>query len=134
MCSSDLRIGLLAARHGLQAATHTWSDAVALVANMHVISSLPNGLTVEIDRTGNSLIDELLVEPLKVVDGEVALPQAPGLGIELNAEVVRRCRLPKGQPIPHGNYSDMVFGRNYYTPADLYDLAPQATALSGLSN
>src|SRR5436190_2571534 len=26
-------------------ATHTWSDAVALVANMHVVASLDNGIT-----------------------------------------------------------------------------------------
>lgn len=115
------RIGELAAQHGLRVATHTWSDAVALVANMHLIASLPNGLMVEMDRTGNLLIDELLQEPLAVTDGEVSLPQAPGLGVELNEEVVDRYALPPGSQVPDGNYSDVVFGGTSYTPAGPYD-------------
>ena len=115
------RIGELAAHYGLRVATHSWSDAVAIVANMHVIASLENGITVEIDRTGNSLIDELLVTPLRVLDGEVAVPHGPGLGIELNPAALERFRMPKGAPLPDGNYSDMVFGRDYFTPAGPYD-------------
>jgi D-galactarolactone cycloisomerase len=115
------QIGELAAQNGLRVATHTWSDAVALVANMHVVASLPNGLMVEMDRTGNPLIDELLEEPVKVRDGQVALPQAPGLGVELNYEVLERYSLPPGTAIPDGNYSDVIFGRAFYEPAGPYD-------------
>ena len=114
------RIGLMAAEHGLRVATHGWSDAIAVVANMHVIASLPTGLTVEIDRTGNGLVDQLLTEPLKVVDGMIAVPQAPGLGIELNPAAIECFTLPYGH-LPDGNYSDMVFGRGFYTPADAYE-------------
>jgi L-alanine-DL-glutamate epimerase-like enolase superfamily enzyme len=116
------RIGELAAQYGVPVATHSWSDAVAIVANMHVIASLENGITVEIDRTGNALIDELLVAPLRVRDGEVALPHGPGLGIELNPTALERFRMPKGVPVPDGNYSDMVFGHDFFTPAGPYDL------------
>ena len=115
------RIGTLAAEYGLRVATHSWSDAVAIVANMHVIASLENGITVEIDRTGNSLIDDLLVTPLRILDGEVTLPQGPGLGIELDPAALERFRMPKGVPLPDGNYSDMVFGRDYFRPAGPYD-------------
>jgi L-alanine-DL-glutamate epimerase-like enolase superfamily enzyme len=108
------RIGLAAAERGLQVATHTWSDAVALVANMHLIASLPNGITVEVDRTGNPFVDELLAKPLIVHGGEIALPTGPGLGIQLDEEVVDRYTLPPGAPIPDGSYSDMVFGRGQY--------------------
>ncbi len=114
------RIGLMAQEHGLRVATHTWSDAVALVANMHLIASLPNGVTVEVDRTGNPMIDDLLTEPLVVREGEIALPDRPGLGIELNMDVVKALTLPAGVPIPHGSYSDMVFGKEHWTPAAPY--------------
>jgi L-alanine-DL-glutamate epimerase-like enolase superfamily enzyme len=114
------RIGLMAAEHGLRVATHTWSDAVALMANMHLIASLSNGITVEMDRTGNAFIDELLVDPLAVQDGEIALPQKPGLGVELNEELIRDYLLPPGSPIPEGNYSDMAFGREHYVELPPY--------------
>ena len=115
------RIGELATERGFRVATHTWSDAVALVANMHVIASLPNSITVEVDQTGNPFIEDLLAEPLKVVGGEIAMPQKSGLGIELNEETVERYALPAGTPTPEGNYSDMFFGRRYYAPAGPYE-------------
>jgi L-alanine-DL-glutamate epimerase-like enolase superfamily enzyme len=118
------RIAALAARHDLPVATHSWSDAVAIVANAHLVASLPNGLTVEIDRTGNALVDELLSQPLQLIDGELVLPQGPGLGIELSEEALCRYCLPRGEAIPPGNYSDMVFGRGFYTPAPAYEPVP----------
>ena len=93
---------------------------MALTANMHVIAALPNGLSVEVDRTGNPFIDELLVEPHKVMDGLVRLPEAPGLGIDLNESVVRRLTLPADQPVPNGAYSDMSFGREYWVHREPY--------------
>ena len=91
--SEVLRVARLAAEAGLKVAPHSWSDAVAIFANAHVVAGLPHGLTVEIDQTGNPLVDELFVEPLKVVDGRLQLSERPGLGVELNpvyAEMARR--------------------------------------------
>lgn len=115
------RIAALASRHDLRVATHSWSDAVAIVANAHLMASLPNGLTVEIDRTGNPLVDDLLSQPLQLIDGELVVPQGPGLGIELREDALRRYSLPRGEAIPPGNYSDMVFGRTFYTPQRPYE-------------
>ncbi len=114
------RVGASAENAGLRVAPHTWSDAVAMVGNMHVVASLSNSITVEMDQTGNPFIDDLLVEKLRVEEGELPMPQGPGLGIELNDEVVERYTLPAGSPVPAGNYSDMVFGRDHYAPASPY--------------
>ncbi len=113
-------VGASAENAGLRVAPHTWSDAVAMVGNMHVVASLSNSITVEMDQTGNPFIDDLLVEKLRVEEGELAMPQSPGLGIELNDEVVERYTLPAGSAVPTGNYSDMVFGREHYAPAGPY--------------
>jgi L-alanine-DL-glutamate epimerase-like enolase superfamily enzyme len=114
------RVGLLAAKHGLGVATHSWSDVIAIVANAHVIASLPTGLTVEIDATGNALVNQLLAEPLEIVDGELAIPQKPGLGIELDPAALKRLTLPDNK-FPDGNYSDLIFGRRFYAPAAPYE-------------
>ena len=114
------RIGKLAHDYGAAVATHTWSDAVAVMANAHVVAALPNGLTVEVDRTGNPFIDELLVEPLQVRDGLLTLPAAPGLGIELNERTLERLRVEATARVADGNYSDMVFGANYLHVAPPY--------------
>lgn len=105
------KVARLAEAHGLRFATHSWSDAVAIVANAHVVGAMPNGLTVEIDRMNNPFVDELLGRPLAAVDGEIALGERPGLGIELNWELIDRSRLSDPLHIPEGVYSDMMFGR-----------------------
>ena len=108
------RVARLAQQHDLRVATHTWSDAVAVVANAHVIAAAPNGLTVEMDQTGTPFMEDLLVEPLRIVDGQLQLSDAPGLGIELDRQVVDRLRMADPLKIPHGVYSDMMFGKAHF--------------------
>lgn len=116
-----VRIGRLAQEAGLKVGTHTWSDAVALVANAHFVASLPNGLTVEVDQTGNPSIDQLLAEPLVVQDGQLLLGDRPGLGIDLNMDVVGRLNAAYGERMKDGNYSDLIFGREYASAAPPYE-------------
>ena len=104
-----LRIASEAAERDVRIAPHTWSDAVALTANMHLVAATPHALTVEVDQTGNPFIEALLVGGPRVTEGQVELPQGPGLGVELNQDTVRKYTVPRGQATPPGNYSDMVF-------------------------
>lgn len=103
----------LAKEFGARVAPHTWSDAPTVIANAHVIAAIDHGITVEVDQTGNPFIEELLTEPLRIIDGRLQLSDAPGLGIRLNEEVVKRHRMADPFTLPDGSYSDMVFGRRY---------------------
>lgn len=123
-----LRIAKLAVDAGLKVAPHTWSDAVSLVANAHIVAALPHGLTVEVDQTGNPFIEELLSEPLHVVDGKLRLNDAPGLGIALDPAVLRRLAVPRDVTMAEGNYSDLVFGRKHYSIAPPYGPIPPQDA------
>ena len=118
--SEVVRVARMAAEAGLRFAPHTWSDAVTVVANAHVVAAFPHGITVEVDRTGNPFIDELLEEPLDVCDGMLRLSDRPGLGITLNRAVLERYRLADPYAPPEGFYSDMVFGPDWYHPAPAY--------------
>ena len=118
--SEALRVAQVASKAGLKVAPHSWSDAVAVMANAHVVASQPHALTVEIDQTGDPFVDELLGEPLQVSDGQLLLSDQPGLGIEIDATVVERYRLPNPRDAPDGHYSDVVFGKAWYRPAPAY--------------
>ena len=107
--SEVVKVGRLAAAHGCRLAPHSWSDAVAITANAHVVAALANGVTVEVDQTGNPFVDRPLGEPLKVVDGHLTLSDAPGLGIEIDEAILKDFVLPPGT-LPDGSYSDMAFG------------------------
>jgi len=119
--TESMRIARMAVEHGVRIAPHTWSDAVALIANAHVVAAIPHGVTVEVDQTGNPSIDELLSEPLRIEDGLLHLPDRPGLGIELNQATVDRLAVPSGQFMLDGNYSDFVFGRQHYSVPPPYE-------------
>ncbi|HYM51129.1 MAG TPA: mandelate racemase/muconate lactonizing enzyme family protein [Candidatus Limnocylindrales bacterium] len=119
--SESLRIAEMARPLGVRIAPHTWSDAVALTANAHVVAALPHGVTVEVDQTGNPSIEQLLVEPLHIEDGKLLLSRAPGLGVELNPQTLNRLRVPPGQLMLDGNYSDLIFGPEHYAVAPPYE-------------
>ena len=74
-----------------------------------VVAASPNGLTCEVDQTGNRFIEEL-VGPLPIRDGMLELGDRPGLGITLDEDLVRELRVDPFS-MPDGNYCDVIFGR-----------------------
>jgi hypothetical protein len=93
---------------GLRFAPHSWCDPVAVISNAHVVASHGNGITAEIDQTGNRFIEELLGYPLTVNDGMLELGNRPGLGIELDPAAIKRFRVASPSDIPDGNHSDII--------------------------
>lgn len=118
------RVADMAHKAGLKLAPHSWSDAVAIMANAQVVAATPHALTVEIDQTGNPFVEELLAEPLQVKDGRLQLSRRPGLGIELNQATVEKYRMLDPLSVPDGWYSDMVFGQQDNRPAAPYRERP----------
>jgi D-galactarolactone cycloisomerase len=114
------KVAMMASAHNLGVATHTWSDALAVVANAHVVAACDTGITVEVDQTGNPFIEELLNAPLAISAGVLDLGEKPGLGIELNFEALEKYRMADPLRVPDGRYSDMTFGAEYFTPTAAY--------------
>lgn len=96
------KILALATSFGVLTVPHVWGSGVALAAAAHALATIPaaphtfapvpleNAPVIEYDRSPNPLRDELLVEGFPLVDGQVAVPQGPGLGIRIDEEVLRR--------------------------------------------
>lgn len=93
-----LFIGELAALSGIRCIPHCWGGAISIAASVQLLSLLPDphwGLPtdtplLELDLSENPWRTEIVKEPFKVVDGEITVPKAPGLGIEVNEDVIRR--------------------------------------------
>lgn len=107
--SEVMRIGQLAAAHGIGLAPHTWCDIVAVTANAHVVAASPNGVTCEVDQTGNRFIEEL-GGPLRLEDGQLVLGERPGLGVDLDEDLVSELSVDPHR-MPDGNYCDVIMGR-----------------------
>lgn len=89
------KVAALAEAHGKPVVPHVFSSAVASIANMHFIASLPNAGLLEFDQNPNPLRSELFEEPILAdAGGQVRLPNRPGLGVTLDQAVVDRYRVP----------------------------------------
>jgi len=80
---------------GLGYTPHTWSNGVGFLINLHVHAAGPRNYPIEYPLEPPGWIPEvrdgILAEPISVAsDGTVAVPQAPGLGIELDEEKLAR--------------------------------------------
>lgn len=106
------KVAKLAQEYTMRFGTHSWSDAVAIIANAQVVSAMPNGISVEIDQMNNPFVNDLLDEPLSITEGLLKLSDAPGLGISLNTDVVERLRMTDPLCMPDGVFSDMMFGKD----------------------
>jgi len=89
------RVAALAHAYNLRIAPHTgFSGGVAHLAALHLAAALPNVSTYEYFYAPNALRD-LFVEPFPAPHrGTVALPTAPGLGLELDWDRIRRYEVP----------------------------------------
>lgn len=88
--SESRRIGWAAAEHGVRLIPHGWNTAVGLAADLQLASALPDTDLVEY-KTGSPYVDDLVVGGWELGgDGMLAIPSAPGLGVELDDEVLAR--------------------------------------------
>jgi L-alanine-DL-glutamate epimerase-like enolase superfamily enzyme len=79
-------------RHRL-CVNHSYKTGINLAASLHFLAALPNTHYLEYCVEQGDLRKHLTRQTFPVVDGEVAVPEGPGLGIEVNEEVVDKYRV-----------------------------------------
>jgi D-galactarolactone cycloisomerase len=80
----------MAYEHNILYVPHGWNTAIGLAADLQLVAALPVARYVEY-LTPTPYIDELITEPFKPdAEGYLAIPDRPGLGIELNREALKR--------------------------------------------
>ncbi len=99
---SEMRkIATLASAFGVECVPHAWGSAIGLAATVQFLAALPDQPPafrpippmLEFEQTPNPLRDELAREPIVQRRGIVAVPDGPGLGIEVDREVLARFKV-----------------------------------------
>jgi L-alanine-DL-glutamate epimerase-like enolase superfamily enzyme len=91
-----LNIAEEAYRRGLLCIPHSWWHLVGTAAEVHLAAVAPNMPFFEFPMAfpDSPVISELLTPKLDIgPDGAIEVPQRPGLGFELNEDVVQRFRV-----------------------------------------
>jgi L-alanine-DL-glutamate epimerase-like enolase superfamily enzyme len=76
---------------GVNISCKTGESSVASAAALHVAAAAPAlawGLTL----TSPGLAEDVAVSPLRIADGHVEVPEAPGLGVEIDERRMRQCQ------------------------------------------
>jgi len=69
---------------------HTWSSAINTMAAIHLTATASNYIVFELKPLPSPLQYELVTEPIEQHGGWVTVPDKPGLGLEINEDVVRK--------------------------------------------
>ncbi|PYM39266.1 MAG: enolase [Candidatus Rokuibacteriota bacterium] len=88
--TEGVRIGAIASAYNLRLAPHLWSGAPAFAAGVALAASQSAGFILEYSLGANPLLHELIHETFAVVDGQLEVPDRPGLGIVVDEGFVRR--------------------------------------------
>ncbi|MFI5693833.1 mandelate racemase/muconate lactonizing enzyme family protein [Kribbella sp. NPDC051586] len=94
--SEQRRIGWTAYDNGITLIPHGWNTAVGLAADLQLASALPGTDLVEYI-AGSPYVDDITAESWKLDDdGMLAVPDGPGLGVELDPDRLARYADPAG--------------------------------------
>ena len=81
------RIAALAEMYCIRVVPHNPKGPVATAASIQVCATIPNFLILEHVHP-NPLFDKVQIEPMKMSAGHCGLPTVPGLGVDLDEEVI----------------------------------------------
>ena len=92
------RIAELAEMYHMSLAPHYMRSAITGIAAVHICSTLPNFLALEHHSRNIPLWGEMLDLKNPIEEGYIAVPDGPGLGVELDEERLAAA-LPEGVPL-----------------------------------
>lgn len=80
------KIAAMAEAHSIAVAPHNPNGPVATAATIHFAAATPNWIIQEAITNDVPWRDEVVINPVAVEHGYVAVPEQPGLGIDINEE------------------------------------------------
>ena len=101
--SEMAKIASLATLHGVRIVPHVWGTGVHIAAALQLMAAMtPDPVRVspiepilEFDRTENPFRQAVLKAPIEAEGGVVAIPDAPGLGIEIDRDALAQFKMPE---------------------------------------
>ncbi|GHO89806.1 mandelate racemase/muconate lactonizing enzyme family protein [Dictyobacter formicarum] len=86
-----VRLAQYAYDHNILCVPHAFSTGILVAASLHYVASMPHGQLAEFTVSESPIARDLLTRPFHLeADGTVRVPQTPGLGVQINEDVLRR--------------------------------------------
>jgi L-alanine-DL-glutamate epimerase-like enolase superfamily enzyme len=97
------RVCKMAEQRNLTIVPHLWKSGISIAAAAHLAATTASCAFIEFlpeQLCESALRRELVSSELKMVDGVIALPNRPGLGIDLNRDALNRFKLAAENAAP----------------------------------
>lgn len=91
-----MEVCALAGQHDLAVIPHAWCAGPGIMANLHLAFSSPQVEMLEMGQHLTELQKATIIDPPRVVDGQLLAPTAPGLGIEFEPSLAAKFSFPAG--------------------------------------
>lgn len=83
----------MAERANVLVIPHSWSSDLLTAATLHLNAFQRRALFVEFNTAQGPLSRHMVKQPLRMTDGYLDVPDAPGLGVEVNEETLEKYRI-----------------------------------------
>jgi L-alanine-DL-glutamate epimerase-like enolase superfamily enzyme len=83
----------MAQRREIDCVPHAWLTDLLEAASLHLNAYLMNSLYLEFNVSSASLLNHLCRNKIEMVDGYIPVPDGPGLGVEVDEEMVAKFRV-----------------------------------------
>ena len=83
----------MAERANVLVIPHSWSSDLLTAASLHLNAFQRRAVFIEFNTSQGPLSREMVKEPLRMTDGYLDVPDGPGLGVEVNEEVISKYRI-----------------------------------------
>jgi len=87
------RVADIAEDRGVRMVNHFYTNNIGLAACLHWLASRESAFILEYCVEETPIRQDLTKQKLPVVDGYIEVPQGPGLGVDLDEEVIERYRV-----------------------------------------
>ncbi len=91
--TETMKIVSLAQDRHRKVVNHSYKTRISIAASLHFLAATPSAFVLEYCVEDSPLLSELVNERFPVLDGFVAVPTAPGLGVSLDEKVVEKYRV-----------------------------------------
>ena len=92
LCRSK-RMGWDAAERHRLCVNHSYKTGINIAASLHFVAALPNTHYFEYCVEQGALRQTLTKQKFPVIDGDISVPEEPGVGVELDEAVVEKYRV-----------------------------------------
>jgi L-rhamnonate dehydratase len=83
----------MAERANVLVIPHSWSSDLLTAASLHLNAFQRRAVFVEFNTSQGPLSREMVKDPLRMKDGYLNVPCGPGLGVEVNEQVIEKYRI-----------------------------------------